>query len=250
MAVHLYRTDPSEPASILARVNAVDAERPPVPDWKTLQSRMTYDKIPRTPEAHTAALRRRGRAGNHPTLETIRVMLVEGAAKMAIAAAIGLSANSLSRLLRQHNITSPAKSTRHERVRDLAHQGADAVAAAFGVHRRTAIAFMRAAGVPPSKGGRPVGAKTKVRSVPPPVVLHAEKRPKFTTPAQTVEQFLAAGGQITRCPTVALLPTQATVSAADTAAMRDYYDAKPKGNWRQQRAAEWKRAKQENRAGR
>lgn len=86
-----------------------------------------------------------------------------------------------------------------------------------------------------------------------PVAPRAEPKP---APApvrfQTVEEFLAAGGKITRCPTVALLATQATVPASDTEAVRAYYDAKPTGNWRAQRVAEWKKAKREEatRAGR
>lgn len=38
--------------------------------------------------------------------------------------------------------------------------------------------------------------------------------------AESVEAFLARGGQITRCPTVALQPTQATIPEADREAIR------------------------------
>ena len=89
----------------------------------------------------------------------------------------------------------------------------------------------------------------KMRQVPPPVVLHAERKPEPPRVVfQTVDEYLAAGGKITRCPTVALLATQATVPASDTEAVRAYYDAKPTGNWRAQRVAERKKAKREGRA--
>ena len=112
--------------------------------------------------------------------------------------------------------------------------------------------------VKPPKPPRQVVAKVakvvepkpvKVRQVPPPVVLHTERRP--TAPRavfQTVEAYLAAGGKITRCPTVALLETQAEIPHADMAAVQAYYAAKPQGNWRAQRVADWKKAKREGRA--
>lgn len=77
-------------------------------------------------------------------------------------------------------------------------------------------------------------------------IRDAERRPTPPRAAfQTVEAYLAAGGKITRCPTVAVLPTQAEIPAEDRAAMAAHHkaaDATGK-DWKAQRAAMFRRSK-------
>lgn len=205
----LYANDPRAGAILLAEVNAIDAGvLEPIGTWRQLQSHMTYCKVQRHPDANTEALKRRAYTGDAPTIVAIREGVAAGKTFRAIAQELGRSAGTVERLAKQHGIAKAARAS------------------------------------------KPVAPKpVKVRQVPPPVVLHTERRP--TPPRavfQTVEAYLAAGGKITRCPTVALLETQAEIPRADMAAVQAYYAAKPQGNWRAQRVADWKKAKREGRA--
>lgn len=208
-ARYLYANDPRAGAILLAEVNAIDADvLKPVGSWRQLQSHMTYYKVQRHPDANIEALKRRAYTGDAPTIVAIREGVAAGKTFRVIAQALGRSAGTVERLAKQHGIAKAARASK-----------------------------------PPAP--KPV----KVRQVPPPVVLHTDRKPTPPRVAfETVEAYLAAGGKITRCPTVALLETQAEIPHADMAAVQAYYAAKPQGNWRAQRVADWKKAKREGRA--
>lgn len=212
LARHLYANDPRSGEELVAEVNAVDADvLQPVASWHQFRSHMTYYDIPRHPDANRAALARRGYKAGDPMIVAIRAGREAGRTCAAIAGDLGCSPETVGRLAKQFGIEAPPRPV------------------------------VAKAQKPPKPA--------KARSAPPPVVLHTERRP--TPPRavfQTVEAYLAAGGKITRCPTVALLETQAEIPRADMAAVQAYYAAKPQGNWRAQRVADWKKAKREGRA--
>lgn len=211
LARHLYANDPRSGEELVAEVNAIDADvLQPVGSWRQLQSHMTYYKVQRHPDANTEALKRRAYTGDAPTIVAIREGAAAGKTFRAIAEALGRSAGTVERLAKQHGIT-------------------------------------RAARV--SEPATPKPKPAKVR--PAPVVLHAERRP--TQPRvefQTVEAYLAAGGKITRCPAVAVLPTQAEIPAEDRAAMAAHHKAAEAigKDWKAQRAAMFRRSKAQEKA--
>lgn len=252
VAVDLYRNSMQGPADILAAINAVDPEVSPVPVWTKVLSFMTRRKILRHPGAASAANQRRGIKGDSEMVATIRKMVAEGATNPEICAAIGRANGSLVRIMKQHGVSRGQQL--RARARALAESGmtTDRIAGALGRDRRYTTRLLREAGIASLPPGRPSGTPNKARSAAPPLVFRNEKRPPIVGAVQTVEEFLAAGGQVTRCPTVALLATQAVVPEADTAAVRAYYAAKPKGTWKEQQAARWNKAKREQatRAGR
>lgn len=138
---------------------------------------------------------------------------------------------------------SAARAASAERVRAVIGgcRTLNEAAAAAGVSR-AAIWSMRKAELvtlPPQmvhEGPNAVPVVRQRAPAPPP--------PPPKPPAQTVEEWLAAGGQIKRCPAVALIPTQAEISAEDRAAMQAHYVANPEPlTWKQQRLASYRSAK-------
>ena len=69
-------------------------------------------------------------------------------------------------------------------------------------------------------------------------MIHADKRPKLVGPAQTVDEWVKAGGVVKRCPTVALVATQARIPAEDLAGIREHHATQDVG-WREQIKRHW-----------
>jgi hypothetical protein len=115
------------------------------------------------------------------------------------------------------------------------------IAEIMGVHYKTVLGLLGPGGA--KRAYTP--PKPKTYAAPHPT---APKTTRRTFRAQTVEEFLAQGGQITRCPTVALLPTSAAIPAADCAAVAAYHAARTlTGSWKEQRQQQYRKAKAEGR---
>ncbi len=200
----LYRECLEPPDDILAAINAVDPHAPPVPTWRIVKTRMGAAKVKR----HTGARLPPPapdplRQDDHVVAEIARLALA-GARTEEIAAKVGRSSGTVRRIMRMFKLKRPPRPAPE-----------------------------------PRPIGRPLGAKTKnPRPHPQAIVLHAERRPRPFIQAQTVDEWIRAGGVVKRCPTVALLPTQARIPAEELAAIREHHAAQDV-TWREQIKRHW-----------